>query len=192
MLLVMKKTDSKVIWYGRKPENLSHFLHILFKFVTEKANLPGSWQPNSITAFTDEKWWLLVVGGQGRRVGIKLHTLGNSLQKLNLIGTAASWTWGHFKWPELPLTAGGVLYKQHQEIARKRQKKHTWKNCAGTWSKCLPDSSAPRRHADHFRSKAISSWRKPPKTKNKNHRSNTWSKGFALFLGYTYQMLLHL
>lgn len=26
-----------------------------FKFGTEKANLPGSSQPNSITAFTDEK-----------------------------------------------------------------------------------------------------------------------------------------
>ena len=73
----------------------------------------------------------MVVGGQRRRVGFKLHTLGNSLQKLSLIGTAASWTWRHFKWPALPLTAGGVLDKQHQEVASKRQKKHPWKNYVG-------------------------------------------------------------
>lgn len=65
-----------------------------------------------------------MVGGQRRRVGFKLHTLGNSLQKLSLVGTAASWTWRHFKWPALPLTAGVVLNKQHQEVASKRQKKH--------------------------------------------------------------------
>lgn len=64
-------------------------------------------------------------------MGFKLHTLGNSLQKLILTGTAASWTWRLFKWPTLPLTAGGVLDKQHQEVASKRQKKHTWKNCVG-------------------------------------------------------------
>lgn len=110
--------------------------------------------------------WLVVVGGQRSRVGFKLRTLVcNSLQKLILIGTAASWTWRLFKWPALPLTAGGVLDKQHQEVASKRQKKHTWKNCVWIWSKCFPDSSAPKRHADHFSSKAISSWGNIPKTK---------------------------
>lgn len=66
----------------------------------------------------------MVVGGQGRRINFELHTLGNSLQKLNLTGMAASWTKRHFKLPEPPLTAGGVLDKQHQELASKRQKKH--------------------------------------------------------------------
>lgn len=62
----------------------------------------------------------MVVGVQRRRVGFKIHTLGKSLQKLSLIGTAASQTQRSFRWPALPSTAGGVLDKHHQEVASKR------------------------------------------------------------------------
>lgn len=107
-----------------------------------------------------------MVGRLRRRGGFKLDTLGNSLQKLNLIGTVVSWLWRCFTWPALPLTAGGILDKQHQEVASKRQKKHFWKNYVGIWSTCFPDSSAPKRNTDYFSSKAISNWGKIPKTKN--------------------------
>lgn len=66
----------------------------------------------------------MVAGGQEGRINFELHTFGNSLQKLNLTGTAASWMQRHFKLPEPPLTAGGALDKQHQELAIKREKKH--------------------------------------------------------------------
>lgn len=178
----MKRKDPRAMWYGRQTEKLSFFLYKPYihyaKFGVEKPNLAGSWQPNSVIAC---RWngWLVLIGRLRRRGGFKLHTLGNSLQKLRLTGTAASWMWRCFTWPALPLTAGGVLDKQHQEAASKTQKKHSWKNYVGIWSTCFPDSSTPKRNTDYFSSKVISSWGKIPNIK-KLHSSYAWSKGLEL------------